>query len=347
MSEAVAAKVEEAVKPGGICWNEISSKSMGGTELMCRRVETSVPKELMDNFQIIPSRVMELDESKIRILYAHDLPQDPESQHLKDGGWRKFHKIVFVSQWQKEWYVREFQIPYSRVAVLQNAITPIEAKEKPDPKKGVNLIYHTTPHRGLDLLYPIVDKLSETFPDLHLDVYSSFNIYGWPDRDKQFEELFEKITAHKNMSYHGYQENEKVREALSRAHIFTYPNTWMETSCLSMMEAMSAGCACVHPDLGALAETAANWTMMYPFHEDRQAHALLFYSALKTEIESTLEDGGGHQLKTRGAADYANLFYNWKIRSKQWENLLRTLLATVKERGIEKPQDVFTYRSTG
>src|SRR6185437_14321377 len=103
-----------------IDWNEISAKSSGGTELMARRLEAALTPDLMENFQIIPSRVRELDESKIRILWCHDLPADPESQHLRNEGWRKFHKIVFVSHWQKEWYVREFQIPYSRVTVLQN-----------------------------------------------------------------------------------------------------------------------------------------------------------------------------------------------------------------------------------
>lgn len=325
----------------GIAWNEVSEKSLGGTELMARRLEKAVGKDLLDNFQIIPSRVRDLDEKKIRILWAHDLPLDPESNHLRDGGWRKFHKIVFVSHWQKEWYVREFQIPYSRVTVLQNAIVPIPAFEK-DPDK-INIIYHTTPHRGLDVLYSVVEKLAEKHTDIHLDVYSSFKIYGWEARDKEYEGIFKKVEDHKNMTYHGFKNNDEIRTALQKSHIFAYPNTWMETSCLSLMEAMSAGCACVHPDLGALPETAANWTFMYPFNEDKNRHAGQFYNFLDNTIELIRKKEEGQQLKFLGTKNYADLFYNWEIRSRQWEGFLTSLLDVPRE--FEKQQQIFSYRS--
>lgn len=329
----------------GIQWNEISSKSFGGTELMARRIETGLPKELLDEVQIIPSRVRELEEDKIRILYCHDLPGDPESHHLKDGGWRKFHKIVFVSQWQKEWYVREYQIPFSHVVVLQNAINPIPEFTKPDPKEKINIIYHTTPHRGLDVLYTVVDALAKEHPEIHLDVYSSFKIYGWEQRDEAFHELFDRISNHKNMSYYGFVSNDDIRTALQNAHIFAYPNTWMETSCLSLMEAMSAECDCVHPDFGALPETAANWTTMYSFHEDKTKHAMLHYSALNASIKTLKAGGEGRAMLLRGAKNYADLFYNWDVRKKQWEKLISNLIEEVKDRSIQKEDAVFSYRS--
>jgi len=324
-----------------ISWNEVSEKSMGGTELMCRKLESSLDKDLLENFQIIPSRVRDLDESKIRILWCHDLPLDPESNHLKDGGWRKFHKIVFVSYWQRDWYVREFQIPFSRTAVLQNAIVPIPAIEKPLDK--VNLIYHTTPHRGLDVLYSVVEKLVEKHADIHLDVYSSFKIYGWAERDKEYEALFKKIGDHPNMAYHGFQSNDDIRAALQKAHIFAYPNTWMETSCLSLMEAMSAECACIHPDLGALPETSANWTFMYPFNEDKNQHAMTFYHFLDKTVELVKSKEEGQSLKFKGTKNYCDLFYNWDVRLRQWDGFLRSLLGVPRE--FEKAEQVFTYRS--
>jgi hypothetical protein len=73
---------------------------------------------------------------------------------------------------------------------------------------------------------------------------------------------------HPKIRYHGTQPNAAVREALTRAHVFAYPSVWPETSCLCLIEAMSAGLVCVHSNLGALFETAAHWTQIYPFHED-------------------------------------------------------------------------------
>ena len=324
----------------GVELNEISRKAMGGTELMAHRINLSLPKDLLDQFQIIPSRVRELDPTRIRILYCHDLPQDPESEHLKNGGWKKFHRIVFVSYWQREWYVRHFQIPYHRTAVIQNAIPPIELKEKANDK--VNIIYHTTPHRGLDILVPVFQELAKEEKDIHLDVSSSFGIYGWEDRDKPFEKLFDAIKSDPNMTYHGFQPNQKVREALQKAHIFAYPNTWMETSCLSLIEAMSAGCHALHPDLGALPETAAGWTMMYGFHEDKNEHANIFYQALRTAINIARENSEGTQMKVKGAKSYCDIHYNCEIKKAKWEAYLKTLLDLPRD--IEKNEEYFVYR---
>src|SRR5688572_14436849 len=156
----------------GIDWNEISEKANGGTETMCRLLEKHVPKEILDKYQIVPSRVKHpLDEARHRVFWAHDLPADPESEHLKDEGYNKFHRLVFVSHWQQQAYLTYYNIPWSKTAVLQNAIEPLEGIEE-KPTDVVKLIYHTTPHRGLNILVPVVEKLAEEYKDkIHLDVY--------------------------------------------------------------------------------------------------------------------------------------------------------------------------------
>lgn len=174
-----------------ISWNEISSKSNGGTEAMCRRIEKDLPIDLLSNFQIIPSRVRDLDETKIRILYLHDLPGDPESEHLKNGGWEKFHRLVFVSYWQRDWYIRHYNIPYSKCVVLKNSINPIEPNKT--DHELIRLIYHTTPHRGLEILVPVFEKLQEKHSNLSLEVFSSFKAYGWDERDKPYEHYLNSL----------------------------------------------------------------------------------------------------------------------------------------------------------
>jgi len=308
-----------------IAWNEITEKSSGGTEYMARRLRDSFTQEELDHVQIIPSRVRELDDTRHRIFWCHDLPGDPESEILKDRGWSKFEKLVFVSNWQKQQYINLFQIPYNKCTVLQNAIDPfpIEAATKNNDK--IRLIYHTTPHRGLDIAYHAVDKLSQVHPEIQLDVYSSFAIYGWDERDKEFQELFDAINKHDNMRYHGTVPNEDVRKAVAEAHIFAYPSTWPETSCISLMEAMSAKCLCVHSDLAALPETAANWTYMYNFTEDKNEHVHIFYACLEQAVNILKEDNGD-SMNTRlmGMKSYVDLFYNWELRKTQWEQFLES-----------------------
>ena len=191
------------------------SKSQGGTERMFERLKKELDPKLLDKFQIICSRVREL-EDKDRVLWLHDLWNDPENNHLREEESRKkFKKLVFVSNHQMHTFCMGLGVPYDNCHVMRNAIDPVPLKliNKPDPKKEIRLIYHTTPHRGLELLVPVFEFLCKEHKNIHLDVFSSFEIYGWKHRDKQYEQVFETCQKHPNITYHGFQPHDKVVEA--------------------------------------------------------------------------------------------------------------------------------------
>ena len=56
----------------GIETNEQSVKAQGGTEMMQKELALRIPAELLEQFQIIPSRVRNIDPNKKAILWAHD-----------------------------------------------------------------------------------------------------------------------------------------------------------------------------------------------------------------------------------------------------------------------------------
>jgi glycosyltransferase involved in cell wall biosynthesis len=323
--------------------DKYSGNAMGGTEIMKVKLGQALPESLLDNFQIFVSRVHEeLSDKHVRILWLQDLAGDPEAEHLANGGWKKFHKLVFSSYWQMRGFIERYDIPWSKCIVIRNGIKPIDFETKDRSK--IKLVYTPTPHRGLNILYPVFDKLSQEYDNIELDVYSSFKLYGWDERDKPFEQLFEQLKAHPKINYHGTVPNEQLREELAKAHIFAYPSTWQETSCICLMEAMSAGLMCAHSSLGALPETSANWTHMYPFNENMQEHANMFYSVLKGVIEDvrTMDDDT-YTSKIRAAKAYTDVFHNWELIRRQWEVLLQGLVNEPRE--IPKAQGaMFEYR---
>jgi glycosyltransferase involved in cell wall biosynthesis len=312
----------------GFAYNNIdmTKKSRGGSELMAERLEKRIDPEMLKHFQIHVSRVGEVDESKIQMLQLQDLPGDPASDHLKNGGYNKFERLVFVSNWQMQNYIAYYGIPWYKCCVLTNAIEPVPSALDKKPKDRVNVIYHTTPHRGLELLVPAFTELAKNHEDVHLDVYSSFSIYGWSERDKPYEPLFDMIKQHPKMTYHGARPNEEVREALSKAHIFAYPNIWMETSCMALMEAMSAECLCVHPNYGALYETASQYTWMYQWQDNKQDHLNNFYQMLDGAVKSVREMNEVLENTLQGQKMFADRFYNVDIKKFAWEALLKSIL---------------------
>lgn len=310
---------------GELRFNELNKDSRGGTEMVAVELSKRIRPDLLKGVQIINSRTRELVPDHKHILLCHDLAGDPEVQHLRDPEKRaQYDLIVFVSYWQFQQYHGHLGVPYGKSMVINNGIVPFEFHNKPDPNEQINLIYHTTPHRGLELLMPVFDALCKEFSNLHLDVYSSFKIYGWEQRDKPYEELFERIKNHPNCTYHGYKPNDEVRDALRNAHIFAFPSIWQETSCISLMEAMSANCICVHPDYAALIETSGNMTDIYRWDEDPNQHMMAFYRFIKNAIMQVQSDS-----KLFDEPSCAKLFIDsnnsWEYIIEQWEHVLRNM----------------------
>jgi len=326
---------------GNIIRNELTKNAMGGTELLAHQLINHVDTNVLKDVQIVSSRVRELEDNKIRIFWAHDLPDDPESHFLKDkNNQNKFHKFVFVSNWQMQGYINQYNIPYSKCIVLQNAINPIDLQYE-KPKDKINLIYYSTPHRGLELLVPVVNILSKKYNNIHLDVYSSFKLYGWEQRDEPYKQLFDYIDNHSHMTNHSSVSNAEIRKALQYSHIFAYPSIWLETSCLCLMEAMSAGLICVHSNYGALYETAANWTMMYQMQEDPQQHMSYLYGTLEAAIGKINDEA--YKSNLMSTKSYADIFYSWKLRAREWQSLINSLKAQYEDRSI--PKELFTYKT--
>lgn len=321
--------------------NEVNEKAKGGTELMIDRL-SRLPAELLEPFQIIASRVRKLDENKIRIFWCHDLPGDPESEVLKNEGWRKFNKIVFVSYWQRDAYIGFYGIPYEKCTVIHNCIDPIEEDLpglKKKPEGTIDIIYHTTPHRGLKILVPVFERLAELHDNINLNIYSSFEIYGWGERDEEYKDLFKRIDDHPRMFRFKTVGNDEIRRVLAASHIFAYPAIWAETSCLSLIEAMSARCLCVHPSFAALPETAANWTLMYDIRSDTKKHEEIF----QANLEAAILDHKNVENTLNSQKSYVDTFYSTKYILNTWKYLLQSLS---KEKPIPiEPKKVFSYRS--
>lgn len=291
---------------------------------MYHGLQSRIDPDLFKQFQIICSRVRKFD-GRVPVLWLHDTASDPEAQHLSNPYDRqRFRKLVFVSEYQFNTFRMKHGVSFAESAILRNAIEPIEKHAKPDPNERINLIYHTTPHRGLELLVPTFIALQKRYPNIYLDVYSSFSIYGWDQRDSDFEQIFKMCDEHPNITNHGVVPNEQIREALTRAHIFAYPCIWEETSAISVIEAMAAGCAVVAPNYGALSETMSLYGFKYHWSEHPQQHVNRFASTLNAVLSNYSKDMIQTNLKNQ--ADYTNTAYGWKNRAVEWTNLLEGIL---------------------
>jgi len=300
----------------------IAANSFGGTELVTMELFRRLSDEYINKFQFIISRLSKLEDDKPKLYWIHDLALDPSHAFLTEpNALDIFEKLIFVSHWQQQQFNSLLNIPYQKSIVLKNAIVPIERHIKKFDGK-FNFIYASTPQRGLDVLLYALDMMERD--DWHLDVYSSFKLYGWPENDKPFEKLFEKCENDPNITYHGFKPYKEVREAYKKAHILTYPSTWQETSCRVAMEAMSAGCAVVTSNWGALPETCGEFAYMYNYSEDKVQHAESFADTLENLMDDYESDDVKKNLDIQ--IEYSHNNFSWEKRIDQWIYFLDNLI---------------------
>lgn len=327
--------------------NEVSKNAFGGTELAKRKLASIIDPILLENFQIICSRPRELMEDKIRIFWAHDLPQDPESAKFKESSFRdQFHKFVFISNWQMQQYQMVHGVQYdTKSIVLEHGIEPSDLNAIQKDNDVIRLVYTSAPQRGLDILVSVFEKLAEKHKNIHLDVFSSFKIYGWEEADKQFEPLYDKIRNHPQMTYYGFVPNDTLKAHLNKSHIFAYPCTWVETSCRAMLEAMSAKLVCVHPNYGALPDTSGSLNVMYQGSIDKVEHANIFMSHLDSAINYVHEKQHGPMIQFNKI--FVDNRYNLTNIKAKWEHTLSELVKkypTPQSRHFPKQQ--FVYKTS-
>jgi glycosyltransferase involved in cell wall biosynthesis len=304
----------------------------GGTEIMVKGLLENVSNDLLKKVDIVvsyPPQNYKKNKDRISIIWLHDLATDPYLyKYFTDKtNQEKFDYFIFVSYWQKEMFRVYFDLPYEKCIVLKNAIVPTDIDfHKWKDIRTLKLIYDSTPQRGLEILFEVFKHLYKEYGNkIELNVFSSFDIYGsgHSSRNEPFINLYKELQEAEGVNYYGSVGHDVLIDELKSQHIWCLPSIWQETSCISLMEAMSAGCICIHNDLGALPETAGNYTEMYRFTSDKKQNAKLLYERLKFVIDVEFSYVSNHLIHQKMHSDS---FYNWKIRGKEWEYFLESIL---------------------
>ena len=118
------------------------------------------------------------------------------------------------------------------------------------------------------------------------------------------------------MTHHEPVIGRPLREEWQKAHIWTHPSIWEETSCRTAMEAMTARAAMVTSNHGALSETCCDFAYMYPFIDILKEHVERFADELDQVMDNYWDSEVQNNLNA--AKTYADTFYNWEYRSKKW-----------------------------
>ena len=295
-------------------------KPRGGTELMHEELMKRLPDNYKEQFSI-ENYAVYLDHSKPTILWNQLSYDQGAIQFLQDPAEvEKIDHFVFISHWQSEMFRKIYNIPGYKTHVIQNACIGV-GKRHVSARDKVKLCYTSTPWRGLDVLLRAWEILQPKDCELH--IFSSTKIYGKEFSDSsedQYQYLYDKCQELEGVVYRGSVANEDLRKELPTFDILAYPNTFEETSCIAVIEALSAGLRVVTSNLGALPETTEGWARLYPYKVDGETHAQHFSTVLQEEILAIKQGKLNNHLQ-----DQLKIYperWSWDTRINQWIELL-------------------------
>jgi glycosyltransferase involved in cell wall biosynthesis len=259
--------------------------------------------------------------------HAHDQPAvaplaQPEIRALVNG-------FALVSEWQAACFHQAFGLDPERIAILRNAAGPAFADLfdgspiLPTKAGPPTLCYTSTPFRGLDRLLAAFSRIRSDVPDARLEVYSS--MAGYNTLQDPYQPLYDLARTSPGVTYHGSVAQPALATALRRATMLAYPNTFAETSCIAVMEAMAAGCTVVTSDLGALPETGAGFIDLTPPIAHPQAHADAFADRVIQLLAARQADPAGTEAHLQAQVAYIVAENNWPRRAEQWTAWLSEL----------------------
>lgn len=242
---------------------------------------------------------------------------DKRISNLTDG-------FLAVSDWQADTISETSGFPREKITVIRNGIhlpffdQPVERIEK-------RLIYTSTPFRGLELLPGIFKEIKKAHPDATLAIYSGTEVYQSEQSRQYLNQLTEKyrpvfteLEQIDGVTIYGNVIQSELAKALLASEILCYPNTFAETSCISIMEAQAAGVIPVTSALAALPETVGAAGVLVHGTPGSADYIHNFISA----INNLLADPATRKDRAQAARLYAQNEHSWQAVALRLERYL-------------------------
>lgn len=268
--------------------------------------------------------------SLIKVLWMHDVNIGPSLNQIKGQP----NRIVGLTNWHVRHLMNLYDLPGQVMHVIPNGIetSRFEIDRSEDADGTPKFIWSSSPDRGLDVLVSLWPQIKQKYPEATLDVY-----YGWEIIDKVIdahrsqgqvswlEQFKAGIMNHitwlgpdSGITMHGRVDQETLAKAMYNSNYWAYPTAFMETYCITALEAQAAGVIPITSDLAALSEVvqSENKVSGWPLNHDYQVRWL---KKLDQVINSE-----SLRLDARKRGREFALKHNWDYSYTKWNNLIES-----------------------
>ena len=109
---------------------------------------------------------------------------------------------------------------------------------------------------------------------MRLKVFFSLKVYQVIEYRDECEPLYRRCAETAGVEYVGSLTQPELARKLRSVNILGYPNTFAETSCISVMEALASGCFVVTSNWGYLPEITAGFARLIPLSQSNTSNSI-------------------------------------------------------------------------
>jgi glycosyltransferase involved in cell wall biosynthesis len=195
---------------------------------------------------------------------VHDVFLIMNHKNLHDVKKDRIEKYFCLSQRHKQFVHEYHDIPLDQIVVTSNGLD-FTRFDKDIKKDRYQMIYSSSPDRGLELLLSLFPKVKEQVPEAKLDIYYGFENF----RDQEYvKKMLGIIKNTKGVTYHGRVGQDELAEAFLGSTIWAYPTWFQETYCITALEAMASKCVPVTSSYWGLIDTVKDGGILLPMNDD-------------------------------------------------------------------------------
>lgn len=293
-----------------------------------RKMEEFLQYEAIDYF--ITSRTCGPLDLKIHSLnnyvMIHDIFLHQDTNY--DIKLWKTRKYAYLSDWHKDFIIQHHRIPEDKLFKTANGIPKEYYDDVDNYTKKNQMVYSSSPDRGLYQLLQMLPSIRKEVPDFTL--YVAYGFYNWETMAKQTgnQKSIEFITKIKTLMeqpgvvYLGRISKQELATYEKQSKVWLYPTWFTETFCITAATAGIAKCAILTTNLGGLQDTVGNAGILLPSTGLTRdvAYPEPYVAHFVSEAVKLLKD---EEYRCSWATKAYNKMqqYNWESIANNWINL--------------------------
>lgn len=201
-------------------------------------------------------------------------------------------ELLCLSPFHKDYAMAMQGVDDSKVWVTRNGIDPKRFHGKKANKIYGQVIFSSSPDRGLDKAMAIMDLVVKEIPEATLHVFYGTDNMRKMGMTAKADAIEAEMKARPYLIYHGNVQQDVLADKFLESEVWLYPASFIETYAITAIEAMAGRCYPVATAIGALTNTVGQFAKlgMADLFEERadtvgnqQAYAKAVIEAIKEQ----------------------------------------------------------------